>query len=86
VFVAFFLEVGLLLVVMPWWPALWDNNFFAEASPALQRILTNNYVRGAVTGLGLVNLVGGFADLALIFSARPHGPAGREPQEYSERS
>ena len=27
-------------------------------------------MRGAVSGLGLVNLCGGFADLALIFGAR----------------
>jgi hypothetical protein len=34
-------------------------------------LLTNNFVRGAVSGLGLVNLCAGFADLALIFVARP---------------
>ncbi len=32
--------------------------------------MTNNFVRGAVTGLGLVNLFAGFADLALVFIAR----------------
>jgi hypothetical protein len=34
-------------------------------------MLTNNFVRGAVTGLGLVNLCAGFADLARVFVARP---------------
>ena len=69
VYVAFFLEVGLLLVVLPW-STFWEHNYFAEALPALQPLLTNNFVRGAVTGLGLVNLFAGFADLALVFSSR----------------
>ena len=41
-----------------------ERNYFAEALPALQPLLTNNFVRGAVTGLGLVNLFAGFADRA----------------------
>ena len=69
-YVAFFLEVGLLLIVLPW-SAFWEHNYFAAAWPPLQRMLTNNFVRGAVTGLGLVNLVAGFAELARVFAARP---------------
>jgi hypothetical protein len=82
-YVIFFVQVGLLLIVMPWWPALWERNYFALAWPPLRAILTNNYVRGAVTGLGFVNLFAGFADLALLFSAREssemsfHDGAGR---------
>ena len=72
VYVAFFLEVGLLLLVLPW-SAFWENNYFAEAWPLIRPFLTNNFVRGGVTGLGVVNLVAGFADLALIFAAREHG-------------
>ena len=34
--------------------------------PPLRPILTNNFVRGAVSGLGVVNLVAGFADLAPV--------------------
>ena len=35
--------------------------------------MTNNFVRGAISGLGLVNLVVGFADLSMLFvvHARP---------------
>lgn len=78
VYVAFFLEVGLLLVVLPW-SSFWERNYFAEALPALQPFLTNNFVRGAVTGLGLVNLVAGFADLALVFSSREHHEISGRP-------
>ena len=75
-YVAFFLEVGLLLVVLPW-SGFWERNYFAMAWPALRDLLTNNFVRGAVTGLGLVNLYAGFADLALVLAARPSSASGR---------
>jgi hypothetical protein len=65
----FFLEAGLLLLVLPWSP-LWDRNYFAAAWPGLRAIVTNNFFRGAVTGLGFVNLYAGLADLALVFAAR----------------
>lgn len=65
----FFLEVGLLLTVLPW-SAFWDRNYFASLWPPFQLVLTNNFVRGAVTGLGLVNLIAGFAELAAIFAVR----------------
>ncbi len=74
VYVAFFLEVGLLLLVLPW-SAFWEHNYFAVTWPGLLPLLTNNFVRGGVTGLGVVNLVAGFADLALVFAARDHTDA-----------
>jgi hypothetical protein len=67
--VALFLEVGLLLAVLPWSP-FWDENYFADAWPVLRTIVTNNFVRGAVSGLGAVNLVAGCADLAAVLMAR----------------
>lgn len=66
---ALFFEIGLLLVVLPW-SAFWEQNYFADAWPVLRALVTNNFVRGAVSGLGVVNLVAGFADLALILTAR----------------
>jgi hypothetical protein len=64
--VAFFVEVGLLLIVLPWSTA-WEKNYFAYAWPALRTLLSNDFVRGAVSGLGLVNLFAGFAELAPVF-------------------
>ena len=66
---AFFLEVGLLLAVLPW-SGFWDSNYFGAAWPGLHRVMTNNYVRGAVTGLGVVNLCAGLADLAVLLPFR----------------
>jgi hypothetical protein len=39
----------------------------------LRRIITNNFVRGAVSGLGIVNLVVGFADLSRLFVVHGRG-------------
>ncbi len=56
------------------WSAFWDRNYFAAVWPALRPILDSNFVRGAVTGLGLVNVCAGFADLTLVFA---HGRRSR---------
>ena len=69
----FFVQVGLLLIVLPWWPAFWEHNYFVLRWPPLRALLTNNFVRGAVSGLGLVNLVAGFMDLVVLFAARDSG-------------
>ncbi len=70
--VAFFLEVGLLLIVVPW-SAFWDRNYFAAAWPPLRPVLSNYFVRGAVSGVGLVNLYAAFADLMLVFARHDSG-------------
>jgi hypothetical protein len=67
--VAYFLEVGLLLVLVPW-SGFWERNYFAASLPILQNILRNNYVRGAVSGLGIVNLLIGFDELATVLWTR----------------
>lgn len=72
VYVAFFIEVGLLLVVLPW-SGFWDRNYFAVSWPVMRPFLSNHFVRGAITGLGVVNLVAGFADLTLVFATREPG-------------
>jgi hypothetical protein len=71
--VAFFLEVGLLLVILPW-SEFWDHNYFAVTLPPVRTIVTNNFVRGGVTGLGVVNLVIGVAELALVITTRDRRP------------
>ena len=67
--VAYFIEVGLLLVLVPWSP-FWERNYFLTAYPALVEIVRNNYLRGAVSGLGVVNLLMGFNELAAVLLAR----------------
>ena len=53
--VVLFLEVGILLTVVPW-STYWDRNHFTDGLPWLRRAMGNTFVRGAVSGLGVVNL------------------------------
>lgn len=72
-YLVYFLEVGLLLALIPWSP-YWERNFFAERLPLVAVLVTNNFFRGAVSGLGLVNLFAGFAELATLVGANPPAP------------
>ena len=61
------------------WSTFWERNYFVEWSPALEALLTSNYVRGAISGLGLVNVGAALGELADFFSARARGPSNDEP-------
>ncbi|MGD8896004.1 MAG: hypothetical protein PVJ73_08215 [Acidobacteriota bacterium] len=50
------LLVGLVLLVAPW-TALWDSNWLLQPHPVVRSILLNAFARGAVSGLGLVNIL-----------------------------
>jgi hypothetical protein len=50
------LLVGLVLVVAPW-TVLWDGNYLLQPLPMLRALLLNPLVRGAVSGLGVVNIL-----------------------------
>jgi hypothetical protein len=50
------LELGLLLVLLPW-SDYWELNYFLNRFPALIPYLLNPYVRGAISGLGLVDAI-----------------------------
>ena len=66
---AFFVEAGLALILVPW-SGYWERNYFAEAIPALQSAMMNDYVRGAVSGLGVVNVAAGLIELLSMFAAQ----------------
>ena len=67
-FVAFFLEIGVLLVLVPW-SMFWEHNYFLHASPALRALALNGFVRGGISGLGLVNLAAGLAELISLLAS-----------------
>ena len=73
-FIVLSLEIGALLIAVPW-SAFWDRNYFAREVPVLHAIIANNFARGAVSGLGLVNVYVGVADLlSLICGRRVYRP------------
>lgn len=68
---ALFLEIGLALIVLPW-TSYWDRNLFVDMLPALKEALASNVLRGAVSGLGVVNLAAGGAELLGLLRRRSH--------------
>ena len=61
-FITFCLEIGFFLLVFPW-TDYWGNNFFASLIPRFAPYWDNLYVRGAVSGLGVVNLYISFVEV-----------------------
>ncbi|NUR56303.1 MAG: hypothetical protein HOQ29_17810 [Acidobacteria bacterium] len=49
---------------------MWDHNRFAASRPAIERVVESPYVRGAVTGIGVVTAIAGLAELASVVSRR----------------
>ena len=65
-FAIFTFEIGLFLTVFPW-VDIWSLNYFSGWLPALQNIWDDPYFRGAVTGIGLVNIYVACAEVLRIF-------------------
>lgn len=55
------LLVGIVLVFAPW-SSLWDANYMLQPNPLLRSVVLSAFTRGAVTGLGLVNIVLAFEE------------------------
>jgi hypothetical protein len=67
------LEMGLLLVLLPW-SAFWDRNYFLNRYPALILFALNPYIRGIISGLGVVN------SFMAVDAFRRHGPVTTPPE------
>lgn len=48
-------EIGVFLFVLPWL-SIWSKNYFVGHYPLVSAIALNYFVRGAISGLGLVDI------------------------------
>src|ERR1035438_8095096 len=53
--VTFCIEIGFFLLIFPWTDH-WDSNYFGDVVPFLRPYWDNLYLRGAISGVGVVNL------------------------------
>ena len=67
-FIIFCFEMGLFLVFVPW-SGFWESNVLLTYSTTLRGFLLNNFFRGAVSGLGVIDIVLGLAELAVLLKA-----------------
>ena len=77
-----FFEIGIVLLVLPW-RTYWEQNYFLWWQPWLYPVVTNAYVRGAVSGLGIVNLLAGMAELGSLILAATSGAASEDAARSS---
>ena len=64
-FIIFCLEIGIILLILPW-SEWWGNNYFSSVAPGWpwwRELWNNAYLRGAVSGLGIVNIYISFGEL-----------------------
>ena len=73
-FALYCLEAGLFFIVVPW-TRVWTMNPLLHATPALLLLSVNPFVRGFVSGFGVVHLLIGVKDVMRIASARRDGQA-----------
>ena len=69
------LLVGLILVVAPWTP-LWEANYLLQPHPVVRSLVLSAFTRGAVTGLGIVNVLLAFHEARQYLGGAPP-PRGR---------
>jgi len=69
--VLFCLEIGIVLMIVPW-TMLWTKNPLLTGFPAVQEFLNHNFVRGLVSGLGLIDIWMGVAE-AVTYREAPRG-------------
>ena len=53
--VLLFFELGVFLLLLPWF-SIWEHNYFLSRFPGLVGVMLNPSVRGAVSGLGLLDI------------------------------
>jgi hypothetical protein len=68
-----------VLLVTPW-SELWERNYFAESLPLVAAFIHNDYVRGGVTGIGLLTAVAGLAELGSVLAGRRDADEPAPPQ------
>jgi hypothetical protein len=49
-------ELGVVLILLPW-SDVWDVNYFLYQYPTLGFFLKNSYLRGMISGLGIMNVI-----------------------------
>lgn len=66
-YILYCIEAGIFLVWAPW-TAFWNRTFVSLPWSGLGRWMIDPWIRGAITGFGLIHLVWGLHDLERWYS------------------
>ena len=73
-FVAYLVEAGLVLLIVPW-SGLWERNaFLGMAATWVVDIARTGWFRGAISGVGLMLVGAGLAEAVSIRTPSPSPP------------
>ena len=61
-YILYSLEVGVFLLFLPW-QKNWENNYLIYPFPVIRAIVANSFLKGAVLGLGIVNILIGIKEI-----------------------
>jgi hypothetical protein len=64
-YVVYFFLVGVFLLCLPWMP-IWENNYILYLYPRWRPLVANDFFKGAVLGLGIVNILIGIQEIIRI--------------------
>ena len=67
-----------MLVVAPW-SAFWHQNFFTQGS-MVGAWMSNPFIRGAVSGIGVITVAAGLAELGGAFRLRRRDSISEDPK------
>ena len=56
VLVLFCVYLGVLVMILPWWTRIWDQNLFILSHPSLAAVLHSGAVRGIISCVGLLDI------------------------------
>ena len=68
-FALYCLEAGLFFAVVPW-TRIWTMNSLLHASASIAMVADNPFVRGFVSGIGVLHLIFGARELMRLMRAR----------------
>ena len=58
------------------WSAFWEHNRFAATHAAVEALIGSPFVRGAVSGVGVITMIAGLSELLSVVLSRRREPAG----------
>lgn len=62
IYILYSIEAGVFLVLLPWMN-IWDTNILTFLYPQFLPLITNPYLKGAVLGLGIANIMIGIHEV-----------------------
>ena len=65
IFIVFCMELGIFLAVFPW-SDFWDRSFFLTLAPQWRQYWDNAFLRGGISGLGVVNVYIALAEIVRL--------------------